>query len=66
MLADHNRDHNSFLSVILDRSVGLSAGIQSAGESMPKTLGSNTASSKGRQLVSFRFDITSLLPVHQN
>ena len=40
MLADH-RDRlssSSFFSLILDRSFGLSAGIQSAGYSVPETL----------------------------
>ena len=36
------------LSLIIDSSVGLSAGIQSAGDSVPETLGSNPAFSKGR------------------
>ena len=45
---------------------GLSAGIRSAGDSVPETLVSNPAFSRGRQLFSFRVDIISLLPVHQN
>ena len=42
------------------------AGIQSSGDSVPETLGSKPAFSRWRQLVSFRFDITSLMPVHQH
>ena len=56
-----------FFSLILDSSVGLSAGIQSAGYSVPSDpLGSNLAFIRGRQLVSFRFE--SRLPVleHRN
>ena len=46
-----------FFSLILDSSVGLSAGIQSAGYSVPRDhLGSNPASSRGRQPVTFRFE----------
>ena len=41
-------------SLILSSSVGLSAGIQSAGDPVPETLGSNPAFSKVIQLVSFR------------
>ena len=40
-------------SLILDSSVGLSAGIQSAEDSVPETLGWNPAFNRGRQLVSF-------------
>ena len=36
--------------------VGVSASIRSAGNSVPKTLDSNPAFSRGRQLVSFRFE----------
>ena len=43
-------------SLILDSSVSLSAGIQSAGDLVSETLGSNPAFSRGRQLVSFRFE----------
>ena len=44
-------------SLILDSSVGLSAGIQSAGDLVSETLmGSNPAFSRGRPLVSFRFE----------
>ena len=39
---------------------GLSAGIRSAGDSVPETLVSNPAFSRGRQIFSFRVDITSL------
>ena len=41
------------LCLILDSSESLSAGIQSAGDLVSETLGSNPAFSKGRQLVSF-------------
>ena len=43
-------------SLILDSSVGLSASIQSAGDLVSETLGSNHAFSRGRQLPSFRFE----------
>ena len=61
MLADH-RDGllDSSFSLVLDSSVGLSVGIQSAGDSVPETLGSDSAFSRGRQLVSFRFEIACL------
>ena len=51
-LADH-RDglSSSCFSLILDISVGLSAGIQSAGNLVSETLGTNPAFSGGRQLV---------------
>ena len=67
MLADH-RDGLSSLSfsLILDSSVGLSAGIQSAGELVSETLGSNPAFSRGRQLVSFRFEYRLPVPEHRN
>ena len=45
---------------------GLSAGIRSAGDSVPETLVSNPAFSRRRQLFSFRVNIISLLPVYQN
>ena len=38
-------------SLILDSSVGLSAGIQSAADLVSETMGSNPAFSRGRQLV---------------
>ena len=45
-------------SLILDSSVGLSAGIQSAGDLVSETLmGSNPAFSRGRQLLSIRISI---------
>ena len=51
-------------SLFLGSSVSLSVGIQSFGDSVPETLGSNPAFSRGRQLlVSIRFNITSLLSV---
>ena len=54
-------------SLILDSSVGLSVGIQSAGELKSETLmGSNPAFSSGRQLVSFRFEYRSPVPEHRN
>ena len=42
---------------------GLSAGIRSAGDSVPETLGSNPTFSRRRQLLSFPVDITSLFPI---
>ena len=42
--------------LILDSSVGLSASIQSAGDLVSETPGSNPAFSRGTQLVSFRFE----------
>ena len=69
MLADH-RDglsSSSFFCLILDSSVGLSAGIQSAGDLVSETLmGSNPAVSRGRQLVSFRFEYRLPVPEHRN
>ena len=54
-------------SLILDSSVGLSVGIQSAGDLVSETLmGSNPALSKGRQLVSFRFEYRLPVPEHRN
>ena len=44
-------------SLILDSWVGLSAGILSAGDSVPETLGSNPAFNRGGQLVSFRLTL---------
>ena len=40
---------NSSFSLILYSSVGMSAGIRSAGDSVPETLGSNPAFSSGRR-----------------
>ena len=68
MLADH-RDglSSSSFILILDHSIGLSAGIQSAGDSVPGTLlGSNPAFSRGRQLVSFQFENRLPVPEHLN
>ena len=57
----------NFFSLILDSSSGLSAGIQSAGELVSETLmGSNPALSRGRQLVSFRFEYRLPVPEHRN
>ena len=53
-------------SLILDSSVGLSAGIQSAGDLVSETLGSNPEFSRGRQLVSFQFEYRLPVPEHQN
>ena len=54
-------------SLILDSSVGLSAGIQSAGDLVSETLmGSNPAFSRGRQIVSFRFEYRLPVPEHRN
>ena len=54
-------------SLILDSSVGLSVGIQSAGDLVSETLmGSNPALSRGRQLVSFRFEYRLPVPEHRN
>ena len=68
MLADH-RDglSSSSFCLILDSSVGLSVGIQSAGDLVSETLmGSNPAFCSGRQLVSFRFEYRLLVPEHRN
>ena len=43
-----------------------SAGIRSAENSVPETMGSNPVFSRGRQLFSSRFHMSSLLSVHQN
>ena len=53
-----------FFGLILDSSVGLSAGIQSAGDLVSETLGSNPAFSRGRQPVSFRFEYRLPVPEH--
>ena len=42
-------------NLIRDSSVSLSAGIQSAGDSVPETLGSNPEFSRRMQVVFFRF-----------
>ena len=53
-------------SLILDSSVGLSVGIQPAGDLVSETLmGLNPALSRGRQLVSFRFENRLPVPEHQ-
>ena len=54
-------------SLILDSSVSSSAGIQSAGNLVSETLmGLNPAFSRGRQLVSFRFEYCLPVPEHRN
>ena len=50
-----------YVCLILDSSGGLSAGIQSAGDLVSETLCSNPAFSRGRQLVSFRFEYIACL-----
>ena len=58
---------SSSFCLILDSSVGLSMGIQSAGDLVSETLmGSNPALSRGRQLVSFRFEYRLPVPEHRN
>ena len=49
-------------SLILDSSVGLSASIWSAGDLVSGIPGSNPASSRGTQLVSFRFEYRLPVP----
>ena len=54
-------------SLIIDSSVGLSVGIQSAGDLVSETLmGSNPAFSRGRQLVFFGFEYRLPVPEHRN
>ena len=53
-------------SLILDSSVGLSASIQSAGDLVSGTPGSNPAFSRGTQLFSFRFEYRLPVPEHRN
>ena len=53
-------------SLILDSSVGSSASIQSAGDLVSGTPGSNPAFSRGTQLVSFRFEYRLPVPEHRN
>ena len=54
-------------SLILDSSVGLSAGIQSAGDLVSETLmGSNPAFSRGTRLVSLRLEYRLPVPEHLN
>ena len=53
-------------SLILDSSVGLSASIQSAGDLVFGTPGSNPAFSRVTQLVSFRFEYRLPVPEHRN
>ena len=55
-----------FFSLILDSSVGLSASIQSAGDLVSGTPGSNPAFSRGPQLASFRFEYRLPVPEHRN
>ena len=68
MFADHTDGlSSSSFSLILDSSVGLSAGIQSAGDLVSETLmGSNPAFSRGRQIVSLRFEYRLPVPEHRN
>ena len=54
------------LSLILDSSVSLSVGIQSACDLVSETLGSNPAFNRGRQLVSFRFENRLTVPEHRH
>ena len=53
-------------SLILDSSVGLSASIQSAGDLVSGTPGSNPVFCRGTQLVSFRFEYRLPVPEHRN
>ena len=54
-------------SLILDSSVSLSAGIQSAGDLVSETrMGSNPAFSRVRQVVSFRSEYRLPVPEHRN
>ena len=52
--------------VILDSLVGLSVGIQSAGDLVSETLGSNPAFNRGKQRVFFWFKYRLPVPEHQN
>ena len=54
------------LNLIFDSSGGFSAGIHSAGYSVPDSLVSNPAFSRGRQLVFVRFENRLPVPEHQN
>ena len=56
----------ALFSLILDSSVGLSASIQSPGDLVSGTTGSNPAFSRGTQLVSFRFEYRLPVPEHRN
>ena len=53
-------------SLILDSSVSLSAGIQSLGDLVTETFGSNPAFRRERQLASFWFEYHLPVPVHGN
>ena len=53
-------------SLILDSSVGLSASIQSAGDLVSGTPGSNPAFCRGTQLVSCRFEYRLPVPENRN
>ena len=53
-------------SLILDSSVGFSAGIQAAGDLVSETIGSNLAFSRWKQRVSFRFEYRLPMPKHRN
>ena len=56
----------SIFYLILGSSVSFSAGIQSDGDSVPETLGSNPALSRERQPVSFRFENSLPVSEHRN
>ena len=68
MLADHKDGlSSSRFSLILDGSVSLSMGIQSAGDLVSETMmGLNPALSRGRELVSFKFEYRLPVPEHWN
>ena len=53
-------------NLILDSSVSLSAGVQSAEDLVSETMGSNPAFSRGRQLVTFPFENRLPVPEHRN
>ena len=53
-------------SLIIDSSVGLSVGIQSAGDFVSETLGSNPAFNTARQIVSFQLEHRLPVPEHRN
>ena len=53
-------------NLLLVSSVGLSADIQSAGDSVRETLGPTSAFGRGRQSVSFHFENRLTVPKHQN
>ena len=65
-LADHREFKFLRFCVILDSSVGLSAGIKSAGDLLSETLGSNPTFSRGGQLDSYRFENRLPVPEPRN